>query len=38
MRVSNQVAIEMYKRLGYALYRQVLDYYSGETDEDAYGM
>lgn len=40
MRVSNKVAINMYKRLGYIVYRTVIDYYSGpedEDDEDAYG-
>lgn len=37
VRVSNTVAIEMYKKLGYSVYRQVLEYYTGETDEDAYG-
>ena len=29
------MAINMYKKLGYTVYRQVLGYYSGE--EDAYG-
>ena len=40
MRVSNQVAVNMYKQLGYSVYRTVLEYYSasnGEPDEDAYG-
>lgn len=35
VRVSNALAISMYKRFGYTVYRQVLGYYSGE--EDAYG-
>ena len=35
VRASNTLAISMYKSLGYIIYRQVLDYYSGE--EDAYG-
>ena len=35
VRVSNAVAIAMYKKMGYVVYRQVLNYYSGE--EDAYG-
>ena len=35
VRVSNVLAISMYQRLGYVVYRQVLLYYSGE--EDAYG-
>jgi len=38
VRVSNAVAVEMYNRLGYSLYRTVLEYYSGEKDEDAYDM
>lgn len=36
VRVSNQVAIAMYKNFGYTVYRQVLGYYS--TEEDAYDM
>lgn len=36
VRVSNQVAIGMYKKFGYTVYRQVIGYYSGE--EDAYDM
>lgn len=27
----------MYKQLGYIIYRTVLEYYSGDPDEDAYG-
>ena len=27
----------MYKKLGYSVYRQVLEYYTGDPDEDAYG-
>lgn len=37
VRVSNKKAIGMYEKLGYTIYRRVLDYYS-EPDEDAYGM
>ncbi|KAL1766293.1 N-alpha-acetyltransferase 20 [Sigmodon hispidus] len=40
-RVSNQVAVNMYKQLGYSVYRTVIEYYSasnGELDEDAYDM
>ena len=38
VRVSNVVATSMYERLGYTVYRTVIDYYSGEkSDEDAYG-
>ena len=37
VRVSNKVAHEMYGKLGYTVYRRVLDYYSGERDEDAFG-
>jgi len=28
----------MYKNLGYVIYRTVLEYYSGNPDEDAYDM
>ena len=35
--MSNTVAVEMYKKLGYIVYRTVLQYYSGDPDEDAYG-
>ena len=35
VRISNNVAIDMYKKFGYSIYRQVLGYYSGT--EDAYG-
>ncbi|XP_078491433.1 N-alpha-acetyltransferase 20-like [Ciona intestinalis] len=41
VRKSNQVAVKMYEKLGYIVYRTVLDYYSspnGEADEDAYDM
>jgi len=38
VRVSNDVAINMYKKLGYVVYRTVLEYYSGDPDEDAYDM
>jgi N-terminal acetyltransferase B complex catalytic subunit len=36
VRVSNTVAISMYQKLGYVVYRRVLGYYSGE--EDAFDM
>jgi len=36
VRVSNKVAIEMYKKRGYIVYRTVKGYYSGE--EDAFDM
>ena len=35
VRVSNALAINMYRKFGYEVYRQVIEYYSGE--EDAYG-
>ena len=35
--MSNNVAVDMYKQLGYIIYRRVLEYYSGDPDEDAYG-
>merc|ERR1712137_919279 len=38
VRVSNSIAIGFYKKLGYTVYRTVLQYYSGENDEDAYDM
>lgn len=38
VRVSNKVAVDMYKRLGYSVFRRVLEYYSGDPDEDAFGM
>ena len=41
VRPSNEVAINMYKNLGYIVYRTVLGYYSGGADndtEDAYDM
>lgn len=37
VRKSNKIAINMYKNLGYIIYRTILDYYSGDQDEDAYG-
>lgn len=37
VRVSNKIAINMYTQLGYIVYRTVLEYYSGDTEEDAYG-
>ncbi|XP_076360427.1 N-alpha-acetyltransferase 20 A isoform X4 [Tachypleus tridentatus] len=38
VRVSNKVAVAMYKQLGYRVYRRVLEYYSGDPDEDAFDM
>lgn len=38
VRVSNKVAVDMYKRLGYSVYRRVLEYYFGDPDEDAFDM
>ncbi|CAM1311379.1 NAA20 (predicted) [Pycnogonum litorale] len=38
VRVSNNVAVEMYKQLGYSVYCRVLDYYSGDPDGDAFDM
>lgn len=40
VRASNEVAITMYKKLGYDVYRTVNKYYSSSIDhsgEDAYG-
>ncbi|KAG8464375.1 hypothetical protein KFE25_003438 [Diacronema lutheri] len=36
VRASNKVAVDMYRKLGYSIYRQVIGYYSGE--EDAFDM
>ncbi|VDK47855.1 unnamed protein product [Anisakis simplex] len=38
VRVSNTVAISMYTALGYVVYRRIIDYYSGENEEDAFDM
>ena len=38
VRPSNKVAITMYERLGYLVYRSVIKYYSGDPVEDAYDM
>ncbi|XP_033174291.1 N-alpha-acetyltransferase 20 isoform X2 [Bombus vosnesenskii] len=38
VRVSNKVAIKMYQQLGYIVYRTVLEYYTGNPDEDAFDM
>ncbi|KXS18569.1 acyl-CoA N-acyltransferase [Gonapodya prolifera JEL478] len=41
VRASNSVAINMYRKFGYSVYRRVLGYYTGqggEGDEDAFDM
>lgn len=40
VRVSNKIAINMYKNLAYIVYRTVIDYYAGpgDVDEDAFDM
>ena len=44
VRVSNDVAKNMYKNFGYSIYRQIVEYYAGGNaphsppDEDAYDM
>lgn len=42
VRKGNALAVDMYKSLGYVVYRQVIGYYTaaspGETSEDAYDM
>ncbi|RKP37834.1 catalytic subunit of N-acetyltransferase [Dimargaris cristalligena] len=40
VRKSNHLAVNMYKRLGYVVYRRVIGYYSSDGDdpEDAYDM
>lgn len=38
VRVSNSLAIGMYEKFGYSVYRRVLGYYSSDHDgEDAFG-
>lgn len=34
VRESNTQAIAMYRKMGYTVYRRVLEYYSGFRDED----
>jgi N-terminal acetyltransferase B complex catalytic subunit len=29
--------VDMYRKFGYSVYRRVRNYYSGQTNEDAYG-
>ncbi|KAJ1551410.1 70-kilodalton heat shock protein [Nowakowskiella sp. JEL0078] len=38
VRQSNKVAIEMYHKFGYTIYRRVIEYYSGSENEDAFDM
>jgi N-terminal acetyltransferase B complex catalytic subunit len=38
VRISNSVAISMYEKFGYTVYRRVLEYYTGIEEEDAFGM
>lgn len=38
VRLSNKLAVGLYQSLGYVIYRQVIDYYSGPNSEDAYDM
>ncbi|EDQ89790.1 uncharacterized protein MONBRDRAFT_16627 [Monosiga brevicollis MX1] len=38
VRKSNDVAVELYRGLGYEIYRTVIEYYSGANSEDAYDM
>ena len=38
VRVSNKVAVGMYRSLGYVVYRTIKGYYTGPPDEDAYDM
>ena len=37
VRVSNDIAINMYKKMGYVVYQRVLGYYAGNDGEDAFG-
>ncbi|KAJ3023414.1 N(alpha)-acetyltransferase 20, NatB catalytic subunit [Thoreauomyces humboldtii] len=38
VRVSNKVAISMYEKFGYTVYRRVLEYYTGPDPEDGFDM
>lgn len=38
VRMSNRVAVAMYKALGYIVFRTIKEYYTGPPDEDAYDM
>lgn len=38
VRVSNKRAVDMYHKLNYVVYRRIIGYYSGERDEDAFGL
>ncbi|VDK83882.1 unnamed protein product [Dibothriocephalus latus] len=39
VRASNELGHNVYKKMGYVIYRRVLNYYSGkDDDEDAFGM
>ena len=38
VRPSNSIAVSMYERLGYVVYRTVMEYYEGSMPEDAYGI
>lgn len=38
VRSSNTIAIEMYEKRGYIVYRRVIGYYTGEMAEDAFDM
>ena len=38
VRVSNEIAVGMYKALGYVVFRMIEKYYTGPPDEDAYDM
>ena len=38
VRVSNAVAVQMYSLMGYAIYRTILNYYTGPDGEDGYDM
>ena len=38
VRMSNTVAVAMYRSMGYVVFRTIVNYYSGPPDEDAYEM
>lgn len=35
--ITFQVAVALYKSLGYVVYREIINYYGGSNEENAYG-
>ncbi|GMS77884.1 hypothetical protein PENTCL1PPCAC_59, partial [Pristionchus entomophagus] len=38
VRVGNEVAVALYESLGYVVYREIINYYGGANEENAYDM